>query len=81
MRKVELVGGGIEWTAGRRLRDLAYADDICLLADDLEDMRRMTEAVVCEAAKVGLRVNTRKTENMKVRTEDTSHVVIEDETI
>ena len=81
MRKVELAGGGIEWTAGRRLRDLAYADDICLLADDLEDMRRMTEAVVCEAAKVGLRVNTRKTELMKVRTEDTNHVVIEDETI
>ena len=81
MRKVEPAGDGIEWTAGRRLRDLAYADDICLLADDLADMRRMTEAVVCEAAKVGLRVNTRKTEIMKIRTEDESDVVIEDERI
>ena len=54
MKNVELAGDGIEWTAVRRLRDLAYADDICPLADDMADMRRMTEAVVCEAAKVGL---------------------------
>ena len=61
------------------MRDLAYADDICLLADDLQDLRRMTEAVVWEAGRVGLRVNTRKTEIMKIRTEDTSQVMIEDE--
>ena len=35
MKRVELAGGGIEWNAGRRLKDLAYADDICLLADDV----------------------------------------------
>ena len=81
MKKVELIGNGIEWTAGRRLRNLAYADDICLLAEDMADMRRMTEAVVSEAAKVGLRVNTRKTELMKIRIEDTESVVIENEII
>ena len=79
MKKVELAGDGIEWTAGRRLRDLAYADDICLLADDLEDLRTLTEAVVCEAGKVGLKVNTRKTEIMKVRTNDNSQVTIGNE--
>ena len=79
MRRVELAGEGIELTSGRRLRDLAYADDICLLADDLEDLRVLTEAVVCEAGKVGLKVNTRKTEIMNVRTNDNRPVIIENE--
>ena len=60
MRRIEFVGNGLEWICGRRLRDLAYADDICLLADDVVDIKRMTEAVVCEAAKIGLRMNTRR---------------------
>ena len=81
MRKVEAAEGGIEWSAGRRLRDLAYADDICLLADDLNDMRQMTAALVCEAGKVGLRVNTRKTEVMKIRTEENSEIEIEDSSL
>ena len=72
MRKVELAGDGIDCTAGTRLRDLVYAEDICLLANDLHDMRRMTEAVVCKAAKDGFWVNMRKTELMNKRTEDTS---------
>ena len=64
MRKVEIARQGIEW----RLKDLAYADDICLLANDLEGLRILTEATVCEASKVGLRVSTRKTEIMCIRT-------------
>ena len=47
----------------------------------MADMRRMTVAVVCEAAKVGLRVSTRKTEITKIRTDDASNVIIEDESI
>ena len=78
---MELVGEGIEWNSGRRLKDLAYADDICLLADDLEDLQTLTEAIVCEARKVGLRVNTRKTEIMSMRTSDRRQVSIENEPI
>jgi len=37
---------------------------IYILADDVQDLRRMTETMVCEAGKVGLRVDTRKTEVM-----------------
>ena len=44
-------------------------------------MRRMTDAVVCEETKIGLRLNTGKTENMKIRTSDASNVIIEDECI
>ena len=47
----------------------------------MADMRRMTEAVVCKAAKFGVKVNTRKTEFMKIRIDDASNVFIEDESI
>ena len=50
MRKVELTSDLLESTAGKRLTNLAYVDDICLFSDYLQDMSRMTEAVVCEAA-------------------------------
>ena len=42
LSKVELAGDGIEWSAGRRLNHLAYADDLCFLADDMEDSSRKT---------------------------------------
>ena len=40
----------------------------------------MTGAVVCEATKIGFRVNTRKMELTKMKSENTSHVVVEKET-
>ena len=58
MRHVELAGNGLEWIGVRRLGDIASADDICLLSDDVVGMKRITEAVVCEAAKVGLTEHT-----------------------
>ena len=60
MKKIEPVGNGIEWSNGRRLRDLTYADGICLLADELHDLRNMTEALGTEASKVELRINRGK---------------------
>ena len=72
IRKVEVAWDGIEWSVGRRLKHLTYAHDICLLADDLENLGRMTRAVVCEVGKVGLRINTRRTEIIKLRSADTS---------
>ena len=53
MRKVEPAGESTQWIAVRRLKDLANADDIYPLADDLEDLRRMTEGNVCEAVRLG----------------------------
>ena len=79
MRRVELTGEGIEMTAGRRLRGLTYADGIRLLAIGLENLRVLTEAVVCKAGKVGLKVNTKKTEIMKVKTNDNRPVIIGNE--
>ena len=41
----------------------------------------MTEAMVCEAGKVGLKVNTKKTEIIKIRTPDINQIVIEGVTL
>jgi hypothetical protein len=43
---------------------LAYADDIALLADDMETAARMFARVQEEASKIGLKVNLQKTEYM-----------------
>ena len=59
------------------LKDLDYADDTCLLARDMDAMRQMTELVVGEADKVGLKINTRKTEIMKIRSSDNQRVIID----
>ena len=78
IRKVERTGSGMEWVGGRRLRDLAYADDVCLLSENVEDMRRLPEALVEEAGKVGVKVNTNMTGIMKNRTTDASQVHIDE---
>ena len=76
MRKIDTMECGIEWAGGKRLRDLDYADDICLLASDVEEMQRMVDAIVMEGSKIGLTINTTKTELIKIRTQDTRSVSI-----
>ena len=63
---------------GKRLKDLDYADDVCLFAKDIEEMKMMTELVVAEANKVGLKINTRKTEIMRIRSSGNQRVIIDD---
>ena len=78
MSKLDTIDGGIEWLDGKRLKDLDYADDICLFAKDIGEMKMMTELVVAEASKVGLKINTRKTEIMRIRSSDNQRVTIDD---
>ena len=60
--------------------ELAYANGNCLIDDDLYDLRKTIETVVWEAGKVGLRVNTRKTEIMKTLIDWAPKIDIEYET-
>ena len=78
MRKVERAGNGIERVGVGGQQDPAYADDICLLDENLEDMRRLIEDLVEEAGKFELKVNANKTDIMKIRTENASLVHIEE---
>ena len=46
------------------------ADDICLLASDVDEMQRMVETFVTEGNKMGLTIKTAKTNLMKFRIEE-----------
>ena len=58
------------------MRELTYADYICLLASDIEEMQMTVDTIVMEGEKIGLKINTAKTEVMKIRTQDTRCVSI-----
>ena len=60
LRKIDAIECGIEWTGGKRLRNLDYADDICLLASDIEEMQMMVDTFVMEGEKIGLKINSAK---------------------
>ena len=75
MAKLRTIDRGKEWVDGKLLKDLDYADDICLLARDMVAMKQMTELVVGESDKVGLKINTRKSGIMKIRSSDNQRVI------
>ena len=49
---------------GKAICDLDFADDIVLLADDIERAKELLKAVQLECRKVGLELNDKKTEAM-----------------
>ena len=53
LSKLSNIDGGVEWTGSKRVRDLDYADDTCILADNMNAINIMTDLVVEEASKVG----------------------------
>ena len=59
-------GRGIPWTGGSRLKDLDFADDIALLAEDSADLQELTTSLKQNAEKIGLRISTKKTKVMKI---------------
>ena len=57
---------GIQWTLTKQLEDLDFADDISLLLHGHEDAQTKLEHFPDEADNVGLQVNIKKTEVMRV---------------
>ena len=57
---------GIQWTLTERLEELAFADDICLMAQSQSQMQRKLQRLERYARAVGLKINIAKTENMRV---------------
>ena len=51
LRKSFSAARGITWALNRRLEDLDYADDICLLSHRYDDMQRKLDSVQAEALK------------------------------
>ena len=51
-------------TAGRNIDNFRYADDITLMAESEEELKRFLMKVKEESEKVGLKLNTEKTKIM-----------------
>ena len=66
LSKLGTIDGGLEWVDGKSRKDLACADDICLIASDIEIKKLMTDLFLEEASKVGLMINTKKTCNYQL---------------
>jgi len=50
---------GITW-GSEKLADLDFADDLALVCNTQEELQEMTNSLQCNAAKVGLCINTEK---------------------
>ena len=77
MRKVEHQDGGICWADGGHLKDLDYADDICLLSDSKEGIENLTRTLSQEASKVGLKINVEKSKGMRLHINDDTAIEVE----
>ena len=50
--------------AGRNINNLAYADDITLMAENEEELKSLLMKVKVESEKIGLKLNIQKTKIM-----------------
>lgn len=67
---------GLPWTADEDLEDIDFADDICLLATNRQQLQNKADDLVDEAEKVGLRINFSKTKEMGINTTDSAPMSI-----
>ena len=77
MRRVENLDGGLSWLQGSFLKDLDYADDICLISSSVENLSDLTNNLVQEAQKVGLKINVSKSKTMRLQMNDVAAVEVE----
>jgi len=66
MRTVISQAKGIEIKDNRHLTAVAYADDIVLLAETVDDLKYTTDILLKEGKKIGLKINETKTKYMIV---------------
>ena len=66
MTKVRKNSEGIRWGLCDKLTDLNYADDICLLIHSTWNKKIMLERIEKESAKVGLKINVKKSKEMHI---------------
>ncbi|KAA5586514.1 hypothetical protein F3G61_32285, partial [Pseudomonas aeruginosa] len=64
------------WTADEDLEDIDFADDICLLATNRQQLQNKADDLVDEAEKAGLRINFSKTKEMRINTTDSAPMSI-----
>jgi SRSO17 transposase len=59
---------GITWRLRESLEDMEYADDVCLISHRFEYIQRELDNLWEESKKVGLVINSSKTEEISFKT-------------
>lgn len=72
---------GIRWTMNSFLEDLDFADDICLLSSNKNNMQSKTSRLNEVAQSVGLNINEKKTKVMTVHSDTQQPVTIDNNNI
>lgn len=70
---------GIPWRLTNHLQDLNYADDICPLSPNFNQMQTKLTKLVKQAEKVGLTINVKKTKSMRIFNNNDQNFNINDE--
>ena len=70
---------GIRWNFTTKLEDLDFADDLALIASKYQDIQRKTANLKCNAERIGLKINTRKTKIMRFNTRMEERVRLDEE--
>jgi len=59
---------GLTWRVQESLEDMEYVDDVCLVSHKYEHMSRKLDDLWKESKKVGLEINSSKTEEICINT-------------
>ena len=68
---------GMEWVNGEILEDIDYADDLALPSEGIEDAQEKMTRLARRAKEVGLRINAKKMEVLRMNCWDHTPVTLE----
>ena len=72
---------GIRWKLTSVLADLDFANDIALLSSRYVDIEDKTSRLVEEAARVGLKINLKKSKVMRINARNDQRIKVNDEQV
>ena len=71
---------GIKWR-GKTLLDLDYADDLSILGESVSKMNGFLEVLLVQGAKIGLKINVKKTKSLRLGISEDEQVTLSKEKI
>ena len=71
---------GIKW-GGKTLLDLYYADDLSILDESVSKMNEVLEVLRVQGAKIGLKINVKKTKSLRLGISEDEQVTLGNEKI
>ena len=80
LRSTEKGGHRIKW-GGKSLLDLDYADDLSILDESVSRMKEVLEILRVQGARIGLKINVKKTKSLRLGISEDEKVTLGNEKI